>query len=74
VPARPVGGEAAALGDHPREALETAAECAWPVGELAGRVRAGERRGVQAMVSLDEERSDRIERVRSRPFAVSDMR
>jgi hypothetical protein len=63
-----------ALGDRPREALETAAECASPVWELAGRVRAGERRRVQAMVSLDEARSDRIERVPSRPIAASDVR
>ena len=36
--------------------------------------RASERRGVQAMVSLDEERSDPIERVPSRQFAASDAR
>jgi hypothetical protein len=56
------------------EALKTAAACAKPVGELAERVRAGERRCVQAMVSLDEERSDRIERVPSWQFAASDVR
>ena len=72
--ARPVGAEPAALRDHPREALKTAAAWAKPVGELAGRVRAGERRCVQAMVSLDEERSDRIERVPSWQFAASDVR
>jgi hypothetical protein len=67
-------GEPAALGDHPREALETATECAWPVGELAARVHARERRGVQAMVSLNAKRSDRLERVPSRQFAASDAR